>query len=610
MPTSRLASVLEARLCSQGSHGGDSSAAAAAFRTALQHQQAVSRHFQRTKMHNGHRSTSGRGSAGKNVHTRTDCVEFEVLVDGTRQPQSMAAVLFDDLVWPLAVYLYARTLTTPHGKRLLVGLGGAGGSGKSVTCALLAQVVNALHRMMRGSPDAGAAPATTSELCTAVSMDAYHFTNDYLLSQPIGTQGKTLKSVKGRPETFNVAALVNDLRRLAEGGQVLMPVYDRCLHDPVQEVHAVKLAHRLVLVEGLYVGVYAQQSHVGNNREEEIALRKYLGDWSAVQSILDVTAYLQVPESVAVRRLLRRKTTQANPKPRKEILAHINTVDVPTLCQLDELASRNCEFIFNVGFADPEYDDTARLDSVSVQQPKVKPLSTHSRRSSGTNKNTILVVGLNPALQKTWEFSSDLALGEVNRASSLSLSIGGKGQQLAHACAHAQGLFPCRVSLCQFLGGPAGDQIATMLDCFKDDIEQITVRINAATRSCHTLLDGQGGATELIEPSGRVSQEEREQLMADIAKQFLPTHEGTPSRVGAVAIAGTFPPGITGVCPSPLCIPVMRSVRIPAESELFGGARVRQETFTQGLPKLLAMLPCWMDTVASRKYLQPNLSKR
>ena len=43
-----------------------------------------------------------------------------------------------------------------------------------------------------------------------------------------------------------------------------------------------------------------------------------------------------------------------------------------------------------------------------------------------------------------------------------------------------------------------------MLDCFKDDIEQITVRINAATRSCHTLLDGQGGATELIEPSGRV----------------------------------------------------------------------------------------------------------
>ena len=87
-----------------------------------------------------------------------------------------------------------------------------------------------------------------------------------------------------------------------------------------------------------------------------------------------------------------------------------------------------------MGFADPEYDDTARLDSVSVQQPKVKPLSTHSRRSSGTNKNTILVVGLNPALQKTWEFSSDLALGEVNRASSLSLSIGGKGQQLAHAC--------------------------------------------------------------------------------------------------------------------------------------------------------------------------------
>lgn len=225
MPISRLASVLEARLRlqSSSSHGEgaadtDAAVVAAAFRTALQHQKSVSSHFKRTKLHNRNRSTSGGGSSGKLAHARPECVEFEVLVDGISQAQSVAAALFDDFVWPLAVYLYTRTLITPHGKRLLVGLGGAGGSGKSVTCALLTQVVNTLHGIMSGSPGARAAgKSTTNELCTTVSMDAYHFTNKHLLSQPIGTQGKTLKSVKGRPETFDAEALACDLRRLAEG---------------------------------------------------------------------------------------------------------------------------------------------------------------------------------------------------------------------------------------------------------------------------------------------------------------------------------------------------------------------------------------------------------
>lgn len=71
-------------------------------------------------------------------------------------------------------------------------------------------------------------------------------------------------------------------------------------------------------------------------------------------------------------------------------------------------------------------------------------------------------------------------------------------------CAHAQSLFPSRVVLCQFLGGSAGTQLEGMLRQFESSIEQLTVKTEAVTRSCHTLLDGQGGATELIEPSGTV----------------------------------------------------------------------------------------------------------
>lgn len=126
-----------------------------------------------------------------------------------------------------------------------------------------------------------------------------------------------------------------------------MPVYDRSLHDPVQEAHTVKQAHRLVLVEGLYVGVFVQKLPASNNRpgEGKTARENVLGGWSAVRSTLDVTAYLRVPESVAVRRLLRRKSTQANPKPRKEILAHIGTVDVPTLRQLVRVHASLCSLM-------------------------------------------------------------------------------------------------------------------------------------------------------------------------------------------------------------------------------------------------------------------------
>lgn len=141
----------------------------------------------------------------------------------------------------------------------------------------------------------------------------------------------------------------------------------------------------------------------------------------------------------------------------------------------------------------------------------------------------LLAVGPNPALQRVLRFDS-LQLGDVNRASSVSQYVGGKGQGVALALrrfAPAQ-----RTMLAHFLGGDSGrfvqEQLASAL------VEQLTEDCTAATRTCTTLLHDDS-QTELIDPSGTVSGAEVSGLLARI-DAALPLCRG-------VALCGTMPPG-------------------------------------------------------------------
>lgn len=151
----------------------------------------------------------------------------------------------------------------------------------------------------------------------------------------------------------------------------------------------------------------------------------------------------------------------------------------------------------------------------------------------------ILVCGLNPAWQKTLSFSR-LTLDEVNRADTLSMIASGKGINFARAVrtwdAHA-------VSVLHPLGGVTGKQIMESLA--DEGIASVSVTTDAATRTCCTLMcSADGSATELIEPSGTVSPEEYEKLMA-VAKLEIGSAD-------ALAICGTYPPGIPEACYSEL----------------------------------------------------------
>lgn len=152
----------------------------------------------------------------------------------------------------------------------------------------------------------------------------------------------------------------------------------------------------------------------------------------------------------------------------------------------------------------------------------------------------ILAIGLNPSFQKILQFTK-FSEGEVNRANSVTLSNGGKGQNFARA---ANFLYPGSVLVAQFLGGDTGKFIEENLK--KQKIPFVTVPVKVPTRTCTTILcEETKRMTELIEPSNYISNEESSTLFKQIV-DFLMKHENSnSSNLKGVALCGTYPSGIT-----------------------------------------------------------------
>ena len=129
------------------------------------------------------------------------------------------------------------------------------------------------------------------------------------------------------------------------------------------------------------------------------------------------------------------------------------------------------------------------------------------------------------------------------------IGIGGKGQDVIVAAASmgAQ-LSPL---LLQFLGnGAEGDTLAKLLhnlpgkDLMMDKIssnvrsDMLSIRVSAPCRTCVTLVDPiKGEATEIVEPSGKILQEEVTTLFQILEEQFAET------KSSGVAVMGSMPPG-------------------------------------------------------------------
>lgn len=149
------------------------------------------------------------------------------------------------------------------GQRLLIGLAGSPGSGKST---LTEAVVAALaHRR-----------------ATAIPMDGFHLANATLRETPWVHR-------KGAIQTFDAVGLAVLMERLRERGDevVYAPSYAREVEEPIAQAIAVPPEVEIIILEGNYLLV------------DEPA-------WARVRACLDETWYLDVPDDVRRRRLVDR----------------------------------------------------------------------------------------------------------------------------------------------------------------------------------------------------------------------------------------------------------------------------------------------------------------
>jgi pantothenate kinase len=153
-----------------------------------------------------------------------------------------------------------------HHQRVLIGLVGVPGAGKSTLAGALA-----LAFLQRGKN------------AQVIPMDGFHFNNELLKSHG-------LLDRKGSPETFDVQGLFRLLQMIKTVNpthSIQIPVYSREVHDPIADAVRISSRVRFIIVEGNYL--YSQAPV-----------------WRDVSRLIDLKLFLDCPPEEARDRVIRR----------------------------------------------------------------------------------------------------------------------------------------------------------------------------------------------------------------------------------------------------------------------------------------------------------------
>ncbi|MEQ1534403.1 MAG: hypothetical protein ABL923_00870 [Burkholderiaceae bacterium] len=155
-------------------------------------------------------------------------------------------------------------------KRIIIGVVGLPGSGKSTIAAKLVDAVN---------------QRVNSQVAVALSMDGFHLTKAALaqFADPAAALAR-----RGSPWTFDPAGLVSKLQQLRNNPaeSTTWPDFQHGVGDPVSDAISVNPDTKLIIVEGLYL---LHREHGWN-----------------LAGLLDECWYLDTPMDVAMERLVKR----------------------------------------------------------------------------------------------------------------------------------------------------------------------------------------------------------------------------------------------------------------------------------------------------------------
>ena len=152
----------------------------------------------------------------------------------------VAAAYREDTVQDLFLPLLRRlsSLQREKGRRILVMLAAPPGAGKSTLLSFLKEL---------SLQNVDLSPIQT------IGMDGFHRRQEYLLSHTVERDGQQIPmvNIKGAPVTFDLDKLRESIQKVASGAVCGWPVYDRMLHNPIE--NAVTVDQNIVLLEGNYL---------------------------------------------------------------------------------------------------------------------------------------------------------------------------------------------------------------------------------------------------------------------------------------------------------------------------------------------------------------------
>lgn len=162
-----------------------------------------------------------------------------------------------------AALLRVKELLNSSGNRILIGIVGKPGAGKSTLSTYL---VNELQ----------------SNEITVVPMDGYHLSNAVL--QQLGRAER-----KGAPDTFDAAGFAALLKRIRSqiSADIYYPIFDRSIEESIAAQGVVTSGSKVVIVEGNYL----LHDH---------------GAWQEVAELLDETWFIDIDDEIRLQRLIAR----------------------------------------------------------------------------------------------------------------------------------------------------------------------------------------------------------------------------------------------------------------------------------------------------------------
>ena len=202
-------------------------------------------------------------------------IEFRKVINGletiARYHEDDVASIFMPLLERLAVMQQRKN------GRILVMLAAPPGAGKSTLADFLQEL--AADRI----DEFGDIPPIQ-----VIGMDGFHRRQEFLVSHTVVRDGVEIPMVriKGAPETFDLEHFQAAVQRVAAGETCGWPVYDRMLHNPVED--ALTVDGEIVLLEGNYL------------------LFDDVG-WRDLRKCADYTIFLSADEQVLRERLIGRR---------------------------------------------------------------------------------------------------------------------------------------------------------------------------------------------------------------------------------------------------------------------------------------------------------------